>query len=85
MSILFNNRYKIFEIENDIWENRLFSTLEEMERVIILLSKNLSELREELVQEKKQFEGFELTSKKNVAKNLISRKEEKTFREKLPI
>jgi len=81
--ILFNGRYKIFEIENDIWENRPFSTLEEMERVIILLRKNLNKLKKELEQEKKWFEEFELTLKENVVKNLTSNKEEKTFREKL--
>jgi hypothetical protein len=52
---LFSTKYKIFEINNSIWEGKPFSTTEEMEAAIILLSENWNNLETELNHEENQF------------------------------
>ncbi|CAB5395693.1 unnamed protein product [Rhizophagus irregularis] len=47
---LFNANYKVFDIDIDIWENKPL-TLEEMKNTILLLSKNLKELKVQLIQQ----------------------------------
>ncbi|WNE40647.1 MAG: Chromosome partition protein Smc [Mycoplasmataceae bacterium] len=49
-----NNKYQIFGIDNSVWEDKIFNSLEDMEKFIIVLSENLKELQKELDQESKQ-------------------------------
>ncbi|KLL02702.1 MAG: hypothetical protein MRECE_51c006 [Mycoplasmataceae bacterium CE_OT135] len=57
-SRLFSAKYKIFEIDNSIWEGKPFSTPEEMEDAIILLSENWNNLEIELKDEESRLKEF---------------------------
>jgi len=55
---MFNSKYKIFEIDHSLWKGKPFTATDEMDAVIILLNKNLEELKTELEREEKQFKEF---------------------------
>jgi hypothetical protein len=55
---LFNIKHEIFKIENNLWKDKPFSTTEEMEEVIKLLSENWDRLEIELKAEERQFKEF---------------------------
>ncbi|PKK59272.1 hypothetical protein RhiirC2_795058 [Rhizophagus irregularis] len=68
---LFNANYKVFDIDTDIWENKPL-TLEEMKNTILLLSKNLKELKVELETQKENF-GSSKTIIKEITINNMNR------------
>ncbi|CAG8720463.1 28463_t:CDS:1, partial [Racocetra persica] len=45
---LFDNKYKIFEIDDSIWEGKPFSMPDEIEKAIVSLNNNFKKLNAEL-------------------------------------